>query len=353
MPTFYPGQTDYIDQLNALVPFVGPGSGQFLAGTAGAPAITFATSTQSGWYLDAVNQPALSTSGVRRLFVTAAGLLTVSSGATITGNFTTAGPTNATNIASDQTSGVLNLGGIAGTGTITLGQSTGAQTVNIGTGITATGITKRVNIGENGAAGSSTFIGIGSAGAGTTIISLGVGGINDKIKMWGVVQLGGVQLGTAKLSLVYAPSTNTGIVLQPSTNTGGPTPISFLNAAGTTVGSVTTTATATSYVTSSDYRLKENILPITNALTRVAALKPVTYIWKSNGENSDGFIAHELAEVCPNAVIGSKDDVDSEGNPKYQGIDASFLIATLTAAIQEQQTLIASLTNRIATLETK
>ena len=101
------------------------------------------------------------------------------------------------------------------------------------------------------------------------------------------------------------------------------------------VGSIQTTLSATSYVTSSDYRLKEEIAPMTGALAKVAALKPVTYKWKSTGESANGFIAHELAEVCPDAVTGIKDDVDASGNPKYQGIDTSFLVATLTAAIQE------------------
>jgi len=104
---------------------------------------------------------------------------------------------------------------------------------------------------------------------------------------------------------------------------------------GTTVGSIDVTATATSYVTSSDYRLKEDIAPMTGALATVQSLKPVTYKWKSTGENGQGFIAHELQTVVPDAVTGEKDAVDIEGNPHYQGIDTSFLVATLTAAIQE------------------
>jgi hypothetical protein len=117
------------------------------------------------------------------------------------------------------------------------------------------------------------------------------------------------------------------------------------------VGSVTVNASSTSYVTSSDYRLKENIAPMTGALTKVAALKPVTYSWKNTGEADEGFIAHELQEVCPNAVVGEKDAVDAEGNPQYQGIDTSFLVATLTAAIQEQQAIITALTARVEALE--
>jgi hypothetical protein len=106
-------------------------------------------------------------------------------------------------------------------------------------------------------------------------------------------------------------------------------------AAGTQVGTIAVTASATAYNTSSDYRLKNTIAPMTGALAKVALLKPCTYKWNADGSNGEGFIAHELAEVCPNAVTGTKDAVDVDGNPKYQGIDTSFLVATLTAAIQE------------------
>jgi hypothetical protein len=104
---------------------------------------------------------------------------------------------------------------------------------------------------------------------------------------------------------------------------------------GTSIGSIIGNGTSTTYATSSDYRLKENIAPMTGALAKVAQLKPCTYTWKSNGSSGEGFIAHELAEVMPQAVTGEKDAVDENGNPDYQGIDTSFLVATLTAAIQE------------------
>jgi len=121
----------------------------------------------------------------------------------------------------------------------------------------------------------------------------------------------------------------------------------FYNSGGSGVGEILIGASSTTYSTSSDYRLKENIAPMIGALDKISALKPVTYDWKAGG-SSQGFIAHELAEVCPDAVVGTKDavetvdDVDAEGKvigtkevPKYQGIDTSFLVATLTAAIQE------------------
>jgi hypothetical protein len=120
-----------------------------------------------------------------------------------------------------------------------------------------------------------------------------------------------------------------------------------------TCGVITVSGTTTSYVTSSDYRLKENVVPMTGALSKVAQLKPVTYKWKSNGTDGEGFIAHELAEICPQAVVGEKDGLKADGSIMPQGIDTSFLVATLTKAIQEQQALIESLTTRLTALENK
>jgi len=148
------------------------------------------------------------------------------------------------------------------------------------------------------------------------------------------------------------------------------------------VGVIQTNGSATSYNTSSDYRLKENIAPMTGALAKVAQLKPVTYTWKVDGKDSQGFIAHELQEVVPDCVTGEKDGIedigtiaDAKGNviktnvknpdvlnkgltwtktgsePKYQGIDTSFLVATLTAAIQELNAKVEAQAVRIAELE--
>jgi hypothetical protein len=100
-------------------------------------------------------------------------------------------------------------------------------------------------------------------------------------------------------------------------------------------GLIRTNTLTTTYSTSSDYRLKENVAPMTGALDKVAQLKPVTYKWKANGSDGQGFIAHELQEVVPDCVTGTKDAVDAEGNPQYQGVDTSFLVATLVKAIQE------------------
>jgi len=121
--------------------------------------------------------------------------------------------------------------------------------------------------------------------------------------------------------------------------------------AGTNVGAISVTTTNTAYNTSSDYRLKENIAPMTGALAKITQLKPVTYTWKSTGKTSQGFIAHELQAVVPDCVTGEKDAVDEEGNPVHQGIDTSFLVATLTAAIQELKAELDSIKAELATLK--
>ena len=128
----------------------------------------------------------------------------------------------------------------------------------------------------------------------------------------------------------------------------------FINSSNAMAGGIAHTAsTTTAYITSSDYRLKENIVPMTGALDTVAQLKPVTYTWKADNSAGQGFIAHELQAVVPDAVVGEKDAVDEEGNPVYQGVDTSFLVATLTAAIQEQQTIIETLKADIEDLKAK
>ena len=126
-----------------------------------------------------------------------------------------------------------------------------------------------------------------------------------------------------------------------------------LGATFTNVGAITSTGTVTVYATSSDYRLKEDVTPMIGALATIAKLKPCNYKWIADGSDGQGFIAHEIQEVLPECVVGEKDAVDDKGNPEHQMVDASFLVATLTAAIQEQQALILALTARLETLEAK
>lgn len=165
-----------------------------------------------------------------------------------------------------------------------------------------------------------------------------------RIDSSGNVLVGTTNNPTAAKSNFYAPTTgNFGRAASfESDNTGSVLLCLFRNPNGT-VGTVTTSGSSTSYVTSSDYRLKEDVTPMTSALAKVSLLKPVTYKWKVDGSSGQGFIAHELQEVVPECVTGEKNAVDEEGNPQYQGIDTSFLVATLTAAIQELNAKVTAL----------
>lgn len=147
-------------------------------------------------------------------------------------------------------------------------------------------------------------------------------------------------------------------VVNTSLNSGGPTNIAskvsgtgqrhieFYNSIAL-VGSITTTTSGTSYNTTSDYRLKENVTEMTGSIDRVKQLKPSRFNFISDTNKIvDGFLAHEAALVVPESVTGDKDQVDEDGNPIYQGIDQSKLVPLLVGAIKE-------LTARIEALEAK
>lgn len=125
------------------------------------------------------------------------------------------------------------------------------------------------------------------------------------------------------------------------------------NSSGATVGSISITSSNTAYNTSSDYRLKENITDISDGITRVKQLSPkrFNFIVNPDTEIVDGFIAHEVATVIPEAITGAKDDVDDDGNIKPQGIDQSKLVPLLTAALQEAIAKIEVLETKVAALE--
>jgi len=115
------------------------------------------------------------------------------------------------------------------------------------------------------------------------------------------------------------------------------------------IGSITQNGTtAVSYNTTSDYRLKKNVAAVTDGITRLQQLKPSRFNFIADPERTvDGFIAHEVQDVVPEAITGEKDAVDEEGNPKYQGIDQSKLVPLLTAALQEAIAKIETLEARL------
>jgi hypothetical protein len=186
----------------------------------------------------------------------------------------------------------------------------------------------------------------------STLFGLSGGGFAAKIDTSGNVLVGTTSnFASGNVQGIAAQASgNASLALNRTTDTGA---VARFYQAGTNVGRIEVTGSATTYVTSSDYRLKENVQPMVDALDKVAQLKPVTYTWKSDGSDGQGFIAHELQAVVPECVTGQKDAVNEDGSIDPQGIDTSFLVATLTAAIQEQQTIINDIKARVIALEAK
>ena len=121
----------------------------------------------------------------------------------------------------------------------------------------------------------------------------------------------------------------------------------------TAVASVTTNGSSITYNTSSDYRLKENVTNISDGITRIKQLAPRRFNWISDETNTlqDGFLAHEVSSIVPEAITGEKDaPIDEEGKG-YQQIDHSKLVPLLTAALQEAITKIETLETKVAALE--
>ena len=156
-----------------------------------------------------------------------------------------------------------------------------------------------------------------------------------------------VLLPTLYFFVTYSNKSNASINLNTTNNS---VVLQFDNN-GSGVGQIVHDNSATAYNTSSDYRLKEDIVEMQDSISRVQALKPVNFAWKIDGRRADGFLAHEAQEVVPEAISGTKDAVDEDGQPDYQGIDQSKLVPLLTKALQEALTKIESLEARVTALE--
>ena len=152
----------------------------------------------------------------------------------------------------------------------------------------------------------------------------------------GISMFGGTNGG---IMYMYRPAGQNGDIIRFQT--------AISSISSTRVGYINTTGSATTYNSASDYRLKENVTKITNALDRVNKLKPSRFNFIIEPKNTvDGFIAHEVQEIVPEAVTGVKDDIDENGDNHYQGMDNSRLVPLLTAAIQELEARIKQLENK-------
>jgi hypothetical protein len=249
-------------------------------------------------------------------------------------------------------SGNLGIGTTSPTADLSVGSITSSSgDVHLRTSKTAVELTPS----NSDAGGMDINVGFVAGGQGPLKFSMG-GTERMRLDASGNLLVGTTsQLGAVTARAVFSSGSNllslqtgngnVGAYMTNNSGTGNWQPFSFCNngTSFTQIGSITTTASATAYNTSSDYRLKENVQPMQDALAKIAQLNPVTYTWKADGSDGQGFIAHELQAVVPDCVTGEKDAVDAEGNPQYQGVDTSFLVATLVKAVQELTAKVASL----------
>jgi uncharacterized membrane protein len=146
-------------------------------------------------------------------------------------------------------------------------------------------------------------------------------------------------------------ATNSGLCIRVNRHTSTGEVIQMMKS-GTIVGRISVSGSSTSYSTTSDYRLKENVVNLDGAINRVKQLAPKRFNFiVEPDETVDGFLAHEAQTVVPEAVIGTHNEVDNDGNPVMQEIDQSKLVPLLTAALQEAIAKIETLETKVAALE--
>lgn len=248
-------------------------------------------------------------------------------------------------------------------GYVTAGGSGGSSYIEISNGgYVAGGVSSmgfynsRVDIDANGA-----FISVGdtAGGNGITIdapnrINIGASS-GAGVRLWSSTYWGqdyaatwqstvGWAIGTSG----FAHGTNNGanaLSLSRVTNAGQV--VYFYNGTTTASGSISVSGASATYNTSSDYRLKENVVNMTDAIATLKRLRPIKYNFIGDTDTVYGFLAHEVQDVLPRAVTGEKDAVDADGVPEYQGIDHSVLVPTLVGALQELITEVELLKSRV------
>jgi hypothetical protein len=176
-----------------------------------------------------------------------------------------------------------------------------------------------------------------------------------RIKENGNVAVGGTNANDGGIEMFpnYGGTKSTAIEIGHASGTADGDRYFGFKLGSTVIGSITqSSASAVAYNTSSDYRLKENIVSLTGAIDRLQQIPVHRFNFIADPDKTfDGFIAHEAQAVVPECVTGTKDEVDADGNPIYQGIDQSKLVPLLTAALQEALAEIASLKARVTALE--
>ena len=193
-----------------------------------------------------------------------------------------------------------------------------------------------------GSAGTDRGLDVETSSTGTTVQRW----LNSGTELMRVGGNGDVHLGQTTPYAAGDYSTlldSYGRIYLSSDVTGGGDRITFANPNGT-VGTIRIDGSSTAYNTSSDYRLKENVDYTWDATTRLKQLKPARFNFIADDTKTvDGFLAHEVSSIVPEAISGQKDETDDEGNPIYQGIDQAKLVPLLVKTVQELEARIKTL----------
>ena len=177
-----------------------------------------------------------------------------------------------------------------------------------------------------------------------------------RIRSGGTIGMGASTTANARLFVNpnVDGSTQRGITISGRRDVYDVIAINFVHATtNASAGSIQFTSTAAvQYNTTSDYRLKQDIVTLTDSITKLKQLNPVHFKWKdSPSVETDGFLAHEVQTIVPSAITGEKDALDKDGNIEPQQIDIGKLTPLLTSALQEAIAKIETLETKVAALE--
>jgi hypothetical protein len=274
----------------------------------------------------------LHTGGVEKARLTSDGKFLVGTSTSITG----------VNAQYGKLQSIGNTFATPGNGIMALGRSEAATSITTDEGIGAIYFTDNaggefalISCAADGTAGTNDY-------PGRLVFSTTADGASSPTEQMRITSAGSVYIGAAEDPSAtvggagFSQSTNSRRILRLSTLTASANNLVQLFNPNGQVGDITVSGTSTAYNTSSDYRLKENVVPLIGAINRVTQLQVHRFNFIADPDKTvDGFIAHEAQAVVPECVTGIKDAVDDDGNPVYQGIDQSKLVPLLTAALQE------------------
>jgi hypothetical protein len=345
------GQVLTTDGAGALSFTTVAGAGSLADGSAAAPSVAFASDVNTGIFRAGNDLLAFSTGGTQRAVIDASGQLGIGVASPLGrldsswGGYTT-GSAPALMIGADignttsRTSSTRKFGLISGPH---YDNGTDIGFIRFDSSTTVT----ELQLGGTAEKRGATVITFYTAATTTATPSERVRITNDGYVLIGCTSLPG---GSTKGVGFYITGTDTEYLSSINT-TASKNHIIFYNPNGA-VGTIATNGSATAYNTSSDYRLKENVVPLTGAADRLSKLQVHRFNFIADPDTTvDGFLAHEAQAVVPECVTGTKDEVDNEDNPVYQGIDQSKLVPLLTAALQEAIAKIESLEARLTALE--